>query len=80
MLFDFWFETEQAVGSTLAMSSCKDKDTLISAGSILLNDNTAAKVVQYIFNNAKWTSVQVGAGSDIPGPNSAIEVKKQHVR
>ena len=27
----------------------------------------------------KWTSVQVGAGSDIPGPNSAIEVKKQRV-
>jgi hypothetical protein len=42
------------------------------SGSLALSDNTVANVAQFGFSNASWASV--GAGTDLPGPVTAVEV------
>ncbi|PPQ89535.1 hypothetical protein CVT25_012207 [Psilocybe cyanescens] len=49
-----------------------NQNTLVAAGSITLSDSTSANVAQYSLQNATWSSL--GAGSDIPGPISAVGV------
>ncbi|KAF9562785.1 hypothetical protein CPC08DRAFT_362723 [Agrocybe pediades] len=59
-------------GEVSTVVYANNQNTLVAAGSISLSGNTQSNVVQYTFDNATWTSV--GAGSDLPGPISALEV------
>ncbi|KAJ4498332.1 cortical protein marker for cell polarity-domain-containing protein [Lentinula lateritia] len=49
-----------------------NQETLIAAGSIALSDSTVANVAQLTLSNMSWA--EVGSGSDIPGPVTALEV------